>query len=149
MIRQMIVYHATQRSVPMNVTAYYTLWAGMFILTAGLSFIPQPGGFLKFCLVLVSLGFFVPPACLLKDAEKRGDSMNIRIVRNLAFTSLVLTVVLVIGNFLTLRASEALGNVMYVLLCIATAPMVCSQYWALSLFGWACLMIWGHSLLKK
>jgi len=133
----------------MNTTSYYTLWAGMYILTAGLSFVPQPGGFLKFFLVLLSIGFFVPPACLLKYTEKRNDRLNIQIVRNLAFTSLVLTILLVIGNFMSLRSSQAVGDVLYVLLCIVSAPMICSQYWVLSLFLWACLMIWAHSLLRK
>ena len=133
----------------MNMTVYYTLWAGMFALTAGLGMIPEPTGFTKFCLVVLSIGFFVPPACLLKAAEKRNDRMHMQIVRNLAFASLVLTIVLVICNFLSLRASVLVGNVLYILLCIVTAPMVCSQYWVLSLFGWACLMLWAHSLLRK
>ena len=133
----------------MNMTVYYTLWAGMFALTAGLGLIPEPTGFTKFCLVVLSIGFFVPPACLLKAAEKRNERMHMQIVRNLAFTSLVLTIVLVICNFLSLRASILVGNVLYILLCIVTAPMVCSQYWVVSLFGWACLMLWAHSLLRK
>ena len=133
----------------MTVTAYYTLWAGMFVLTAGLGLIPEPTGFTKICLVILSIGFFVPPACLLKAAEKRNARMHMQIVRNLAFTSLVLTIVLVIANFLSLRASVLVGNVLYILLCVVTAPMVCSQYWVLSLFGWACLMLWAHSLLRK
>ena len=133
----------------MNITVYYTLWAGMFALTAGLGLIPEPTGFAKFCLVVLSIGFFVPPACLLKAAEKRKARVHMQIVRNLAFASLVLTVVLVICNFLSLRASVLVGNVLYVLLCIVTAPMVCSQYWVVSLFGWACLMLWAHSLLRK
>ena len=133
----------------MNTTVYYTLWAGMFALTAGLGLIPEPAGFTKFCLVVLSIGFFVPPACLLKQAEKRNARMHMQIVRNLAFTSLVLTVLLVICNFLSLRASVLVGNVLHILLCIVTAPMVCSQYWVVSLFGWACLMLWAHSLLRK
>ncbi len=133
----------------MNTTSYYTLWAGFFILCAGLGFIPEPAGFGKFCLVLLSIGFFVPPACLLRFAEKRGDMMNIRIVRDLAFASLALTVVLIVANFLCFMAPEWVGNALYVLLAIVSAPMVCGQYWVLSLFGWACLMIWANSMLKK
>jgi hypothetical protein len=133
----------------MNTTAYYSLWAGLFILCAGLGFIPQPGGFLKFCMIAMSIGFFIPPACLLKLAEKQGDRVNIRIVRNLALTSLGLTIGLVLANFMSLMAPEALGNMLYVLLTIVSAPMICGQYWVLSLFGWACLMIWAQSLLKR
>ena len=133
----------------MNTTSYYTLWAGFFILCAGLGFIPEPAGFGKFCLVCLSIGFFVPPACLLKFAEKRGDRMHIRIVRNLAFASLALTVVLILANFLCFMAPEWVGNMLYVLLCIVSTPMICSQYWVLGLFGWACVLFGAQSLLKK
>ena len=133
----------------MNTTAYYTLWAGLFILCAGLGFIPEPAGLGKFCLVLLSLGFFVPPVCLLQYARKRGDRMNIRVVRNLSVASLVLTLVLIIANFMSLQASEFLGNMLYILLIIVSAPRVCAQYWIVSLFGWACLMIWANSLLQQ
>jgi len=133
----------------MNTKSYYTLWAGFFILCAGLGFVPEPAGFGKILLILVSIAFFLPPACLLNMAQKRGDKLHIRIVRNLAFASLVLTLVLIIANFMSLQGSEALGNVLYILLVIVSAPMVCSQYWVLGLFGWACLMIWAGSLLKK
>ncbi len=133
----------------MNTTSYYTVWAGFFILCAGLGFIPEPGGFLKFCLVGLSIGFFIPPACLLKYSRKRGDLLNIRIVRNLAFASLGLTVLLILANFMTVLAPEWVGNMLYILLTIVSAPMICSQYWVLSLFGWACLMIWANSMLKK
>ena len=133
----------------MNTTSYYTLWAGFFILCAGLGFLPEPEGFGKFLLILLSIGFFVPPAALLKYAQKRGDRLNIRIVRDLSFASLVLTLVLIIANFMTVAASEFWGNVLYILLAIVSAPMVCSQYWVLSLFLWACLMLWANSLLKK
>ena len=133
----------------MNKTSYYTLWAGMFILSAGLSFIPEPAGFLKFCLVVLSLAFFLPPTLLLRQAREKGDALTIQTVRNLAFVSLALTLVLIIANFMSLQASETVGTLLYILLCIVSAPMVCAQYWVLSLFGWACLMIWAHSLLKK
>jgi hypothetical protein len=133
----------------MNTTSYYTLWAGFFILCAGLGFLPEPEGFGKFLLILLSIGLFVPPAALLKYAQKRGDRLNIRIVRDLSFASLVLTLVLIIANFMTVAASEFWGNVLYILLAIVSAPMVCSQYWVLSLFLWACLMLWANSLLKK
>jgi hypothetical protein len=133
----------------MNTTAYYALWAGLFLLCAGLGFIPEPQGFGKFCLVLLSIGFFIPPALLLRHAEKKNDTLNIRLVRNLAFTSLVLTLVLIIANFMSILAPEAVGNILYTLLAIVSAPMICGQYWVVSLFGWACLMLWAGSLLKS
>ena len=133
----------------MNTTAYYALWAGMYILCAGLGFIPEPAGFGKFCLMVLSIGFFVPPSCLLRRASEEKNAMHILIVRNLAVASLVLTVVLIIGNFMSMLAPEAVGNILYTLLVIVSAPMICSQYWVISLFFWACLMIWAQKLLKK
>ncbi len=132
----------------MNTTSYYSLWAGMFILCAGLGFIPEPAGFGKFCLVILSIGFFAPPAFLLTHAKKRGDRLHMQIVRNLAFVSLSLTLVLIIANFMTLTAPDAVGNLLYVLLAVVSTPMICGQYWVLSLFLWSFLMIWANSLLK-
>ena len=133
----------------MNTTAYYTLWAGMYILCAGLGFIPEPAGFGKFCLALLSIGFFLPPAGLLRHGEQQGLRQHIRIVRNLALASLVLTVGLLMVNVLSFMASETVGTMLYILLLVASTPMICSQYWVISLFGWACLMLWANSLLKK
>lgn len=133
----------------MNTTAYYALWAGLYILCAGLGFIPQPEGFGKFCLILLSIGFFVPPVCLLRHCSQNHKREHIQILRNLAFASLSLTLVLILANFMSFTASELVGNLLYTLLVIVSAPMVCSQYWVISLFFWACLMLWANSLLKN
>jgi hypothetical protein len=133
----------------MNTLSYYTVWVGLFILCAGLGFVPEPQGFLKFLLVSFSIGFFLPPAFLLRHARKRGEKQTIETVRNLAFGSLALTILLIIANFLSLLASEAVGNALYVILTIVSAPMICGQYWIVSLFLWACLMIGAQRLLKK
>ena len=37
----------------------------------------------------------------------------------------------------------------FAVLIVVSSPMVCSGYWALSLFLWACLLMVSHSLLKK
>lgn len=133
----------------MDITSFYTVWAGMFILCAGLGFIPEPTGFLKFLLILLSVGFFAVPGWFLTWLDKRGNKMHIAIVRNLAVASLSLTLVLILISFVSFMAPEAVGNLLHVLLIIVSAPMVCGQYWVLSLFGWACLMIWSQKLLKK
>ncbi len=133
----------------MNTLSYYTVWAGLFILCAGLGFIPEPQGFLKFLMMILSIGFFLPPAFLLRHARKRGEKHTMETVRNLALGSLVLTFVLIIANFLSLMASEAVGNALYVILTIVSAPMICAQYWVVSLFLWACLMIGAQRMLKK
>ena len=133
----------------MDITSFYTVWAGLFILCAGLGFIPEPTGLLKVLLVLLSLGFFAVPGWFLTWLDKRKNKMHITIVRNLAIASLTLTLVLNLINIAAFMAPEAVGNLLHVLLIIVSAPMVCGQYWVLSLFGWACILFWARKLLKK
>ena len=123
----------------------YYLWAGLFILTALLGFITEPNGLLKALMVLSALAFFAPPAILLKQ----GDVQDIKLIRNLSLASLIITTVLLVLNVMSVLASEAVGTGLYALLILLSAPMVCSQYWALSLFFWACLLMVSLKLLKK
>ena len=133
----------------MTKTTYYTIWAGMFIICAGLGFIPEPAGFLRVLLTLIALAFFLPPACLTYFAGKKGDKFTLRIIRNLAAASLGLTLTLILANFMSLMAPEALGNVLYVLLVIVSSPMVCGGAWVVSLFLWACLLMGSLMLLRQ
>jgi len=123
----------------------YFTWAGLFILTALLGFMTDPNGLLKALMVIAALAFFVPPAMLLKQ----GELQDIKLVRNLSLASLVTTAVLLVLNVLSVLASEATGTGLYALLVLLSAPMVCSQYWALSLFLWACLLMVSLKKLKK
>ena len=133
----------------MNKTAYFALWAGLYILCAGLGFIPAPEAPLSWLMVALAVGFFLPPFLLVRTAGKKGDRMSLELVRNLAMLSLGLTVAALIGNFLSVMAAEAVGNALYVILGILSAPMLCGQYWVLSLFLWACLLFYSISELKK
>ena len=121
------------------------IWAGLFILTALLGFITEPNGLIKALMVISALAFFVPPAYLLKQ----GDMQDVRLVRNLSIASLVTTAALLVLNVMSVLASEAVGTGLYALLILLSAPMVCSQYWALSLFLWACLLMVSLKKLKK
>ena len=51
------------------------------------------------------------------------------------------------ANFLAALGSPGLGSFLHVLLVIGSAPMVCSNYWVLSLFLWAVLLV--TSLQKR
>jgi hypothetical protein len=62
---------------------------------------------------------------------------------------LVLTVGLILLNFASVLLSKAWGLVLYYMLVIFASPLICGQYWVLTLFFWACLMIYSISLLKK
>jgi len=131
-----------------NKTLYY-IWGGLFILCALLGFIPEPAGLVKALMVLCSLVFFVPGGMLLYLSKQEGDLRTIRVVRNLSLISLSVTLVLLVLNFLSGHATAAVGDFLYGLLVMLSAPMVCSQYWFLSLFLWACLLMTSLSLGKK
>lgn len=133
----------------MNKTSFYTVWAGLFILCAGLSFIPEPEGFLKLFMIVLSLFFFIPPTCLLYRAEKENDRFTLLLIRNLSLASLGLTAAVLIVSVLSFLAPEWVGNFLHVLLLMVSAPMVCSQYWVISLFLWACLLMVSQKGLKK
>jgi hypothetical protein len=85
----------------------------------------------------LSLAFFLPPFLLLKA----GTAETAKLLRNLSASSLLATMVLIIANFMAFSAPEALGTALYVMLVILSSPMVCSGYWVLSLFLWACLLM--------
>ena len=127
----------------------YALWAVFFILCAGLGFIPEPEGTLRFVLTFVSLLFFLPPALLLLHAGNQQDADTAKLIRNLAALSLGLTLVLLILNFFTAFGSEALGRVLHYVLVIVSSPMICSGHWAMSLFLWACLLMASSRHLRR
>ena len=121
----------------------WLLWGSLFILCAGLGFIPEPSGILERVMTVLSVLFFVPPAVLLYRAGKDGDVPTRHLIRNISALSLLLTLVLLVANFLGAMGTAFLGLVLYGMLVIVSSPMVCSGYWALSLFLWACLLMAG------
>lgn len=133
----------------MNKTSYFALWGGLFILCAGLGFIPEPAGILKWLMVILAVIFFVPPALLARAAAREKDRVTLALLRNLSMLSLAVTVAVLIGNFMTLMASEAVGTALYIILVIVSTPMVCGRYWLLSLFLWAFLMFYSISKLRR
>ena len=129
----------------MNKKLLYMLWAGLFVLCAGLGFIPEPEGAFKIALTCISLVFFVPPAWLLY----RGDVSDAKLVCNLSALSLGLTLILLVLNFLTALQSDFLGQVLHYTLVIVSSPMICSGHWAMSLFLWACLLIASRKQTRR
>ena len=115
-------------------------WAGLFIVCAGLGFIPEPEGTVKILLTVLSLLFFLPPALLHYKAGRNRDKDTALLIRNLALLSLGLTVLLLILNFLAVFSSDILGEILHYVLIIVSSPMICCGHWAMSLFLWACLL---------
>ena len=130
----------------MKKNTLFALWGGLFILCAGLGFIPEPEGGIRALLTGVSLLFFIPPALLL---YLHRDRATLLLVRNLSLLSLALTLIALVLNFLLALSSQAAGMVLHYILVIVSSPMVCSGYWVLSLFLWACLLSVSRTLLKK
>ena len=129
----------------MNKKSLFALWGGLFIVCAGLGFIRKESQPL---LTLLSVAFFLPPAVLIYQAGKEGDGHTLKLIRNLAGLSLGLTLVLLVANVACALGSEGLGVFLHLLLTVVSAPMVCSGYWVLSLFLWACLLMASISALK-
>ena len=117
------------------------IWGIFYIICAGLGFIPEPEGAVRIFLTAISVLFFVPPAILLFDAFSAGDEKTIRLIRLLSALALALTLVLLTANFLAALGASWLGTLLHILLVIGTAPMLCSNYWVLSLFLWAVLLV--------
>lgn len=117
------------------------VWGGMYVLCAALGFINTNNGLLQALFAILSVGFFIPGGILLYEAVTEKDKKTVRWVRYLSLASLVLTVLTVIGSVLSLPGGDAAGMRMHILLGIISAPMFSSQWWAISLFLWACLLM--------
>lgn len=126
----------------------YGLWGCLYILCVGLGTVENPEGFGKVLLVLTSLIFFLPPALLMYDAIKIQNQKAKRTLRVISLCSLALTMILLVVNFLCAASGAEVGNRLYELLNLVSAPMLCSQYWVGSLFLWACLL-WSSFYQKK
>ena len=129
----------------MNKKILFAIWGVLFLLCAGLGFIPEPQGAAKGLMTALSVLFFVPPAVLLYRCD-RDTSL---LIRNLSLLSLGVTLLTLILNFILAVSSEFLGTVLHYILVVVSAPMICSGYWVLSLFLWACLLMASLKMQKK
>ena len=121
------------------------IWGLLFVLCSGLGFLPEPQGAAEALLKLASLCFFIPPFLLLRRAKPDQDRDTVLLIRNLSALSLVLLA----ANFLSVLADRRLGDLLYCMLVIVSSPMICSGFWALSLFLWACLLVLGEKYRKS
>ncbi len=125
------------------------LWAGMFFLCALLGFVPSPEGANKWLLMAFGILFFLPPALLIYQSCRTADRKTLLLIRNLSIASLGSTLVFLVANMLSLLTSEAVGNALHTILSIVSTPMVCCQYWVISLFLWAALLWTSLHFLKN
>lgn len=127
----------------------WILWAAAYVICTVCGFLPVTEDVLSGLFILLSLGFFVPPALLIFEAVQNKNRKILRIIRNLSLISLGLTLVTILLNFASVQASEAWGTVLYWLLILVSTPMVCSQVWVIGLFGWAMLLMTCLHYLKR
>lgn len=116
------------------------LWAGMFVLCALLGFVPQPTGANKWLLLAFGILFFLPPILLFYQGYKTKDLKLLKLIQKISISSLASTVVLLVINMLSMLAPEAVGNALYFILVVVSTPMICCQYWFVSLSSWAILL---------
>lgn len=120
----------------------YTAWGVLYILTAALGFIPEADGLAAAGMTLLSVLFFIPGFILLYRGEKKP-------VLILSVVSLALTALCLVLNVWSVGMSADMGDFLYWLLGLVSAPMFCSRFWVLSLFGWACLLMGTFMKLPK
>ena len=119
----------------------FIAWAVLYIICALLGLAPLQGRAGSVFMALLSLVFFLPGGILVYRGFRQKNRRLLRSVRIISILSLALTMITLIANFFSVLASETVGNILQILLTLVSAPMICSGYWILSLFLWACLLM--------
>ena len=132
-----------------NTKHLWIIWAVAYVICTVCAFFPVAPGALSGLFVLLSLGFFVPPAFLIYKAVEHKWPKILRVIRNLSIISLSLTLVTILLNFMAFQAGREWGLALYWILLVVSAPMACSQVWVLGMFGWACLLMVCFKYLRK
>ena len=119
----------------------YAIWGGLYAVCGVLGFVNVAQGFGKLLLMLTALIFFVPGGILLYDSIRDQNEESLRRLRIISLCSLALTLLLLVANILGVTGSAALGEALHGFLILVSVPMFCSQYWLVSLFLWACILM--------
>ena len=128
----------------MKTKTLWLIWLYLFAFSCILGFIPNPPVAVKALLVVMGIAFFIPGGFLLK----RGTLKTVKLIRLLSIGSLAMTTVFVVLNYLSFLMNDVWGTVFHIILGIVSTPMYCFEgWWAIGLFGWACLM--SASFFKK
>ncbi len=118
----------------------FMIWAFLYGVCAALGFFPEPGGALAGLMIVLSVAFFIPPAVLVYRGVRQKDYVLLKKIRYLSLIWMGLTTITFCLNVLSVEASEAAGQVLYWMLILVSAPMVCSQAWIVPIFLWGCLL---------
>lgn len=127
-------------------TVVYVVWAVWYLICLFLSLGKPPVGWAKAPFVLVGLLFFVPPFYLLYISKK--GAKTIKLVRTISTVSIATFVVLYALNLMSVNWSVTAGRVLYYLMVVFCAPIMCGQFFAVSLYLWGCLL-WACILMLR
>lgn len=133
----------------MDKKTLYIAWGALYIICTVLGFIPNATGFLYYLMIAFSIVFFIPPFLLLYLSIKNRDDGTRKTLIALSALSLGSTVLMFLLNVLSAGAGEVAGEMAYGLLVLVSSPMICSQFWIMSLFLWACLLMGSILQMKK
>ncbi len=133
----------------MKVKNLYYTWLGLYILCAGLGFIPERNLFLHILLGMATLAFYIPGILLLHRGITENNQKLLRQVRLISLGSLLLTLLLIVANILSVHASEGIGIALNAILNLVSVPMYCCYWPGLALFLWACLFVSSFPRLWK
>ena len=124
----------------MKKTILYIIWLCMAILCIGLGTLEAEEPVLQISLAAIGIMFFAPPAILVYDALESRDRKEVLRLRLISILSLSLTVLNLIAFFLTAAVGAKSADFLYDLLIALSCPMICCQYWFISLFLWGGLL---------
>ena len=119
----------------------YVVWAVWYLICLCLCLGRTPIGWEKAPFVLVGLLFYVPPFYLLFLAKKDKEKKTVAILRIISAASLGAFVVLYALNIMSASWSVLAGRILYYLLIVFCAPIVCGQFFPLGLYLWACILM--------
>ena len=133
----------------MKNSVVYGVWAFLYFACVALGFVPNPEGLGKYLLILVGCISFIPPFYLAWKGKKEQDIKVLQVVLAVSSGVLVMTMVMLVLNFLSVYFSKAAGIALYILLILFSAPMACCQYWAIALFLWYCVFVFSLQTLRE
>ena len=136
----------------MKKSTVFAIWGGLYALCVAMNFLAAyrvPVGWAKAPFVLVSLLFFIPPFYLLFLSKKDKGKKTINALQIISIVSLALFVVLFCLNLASVNWSATTGRVLFYLLISLCAPVVCSQFYVLPLYLWACILMVTRKFKKR
>ena len=99
----------------------------------------HPAG--RLALQLTAAAFFLPPWLILAKAQAAGEKRHILLVRYLSLASIAGTCVLLALNIGSIGQGAAVGNALNAMLTVVSAPLVCSNFYAMPLFLWGTVVM--------